>query len=288
MVEPVGDALGMRWTREGLSQDMGDVKARHEANRQSWNEAALVYERQLGEWVDFLRAGKSSLHEIERRNLGDLSKWCRSAVHLQCASGRDTLSLWHEGVKNITGVDISDVHIANARRLSAATGIPARWFCCDVLTPPEELSVSADLVITGRGAINWLHDLNAWGNVIARILKPGGVFHLLDDHPVSWLFRGECEDLQASQINYFQHAESSTGWPATYIGNQAKSGECESRKFERLWPISTVFKALRDAGLSIEHLGEHNEGYWDNFPALRADLRSTIPVTFSIMAKRPG
>ena len=103
----------------------------------------------------------SSLHPIERANLGDLRTWCGTAIHLQCASGRDTLSLWNEGVAEVIGVDIADVHIANAQRLSAALGAPATWYRCDVLETPSTLDGRADLVYTGQGALCWLHDLDA-------------------------------------------------------------------------------------------------------------------------------
>ncbi len=107
---------GMRYKLEPLAKDAGEVRELHEANRIGWNEAAIYYEEHLNEAIEFIRAGKSSLHPIERDNLGDLSDWCDTAIHLQCASGRDTLSLWNEGVKRVIGVDISDAHIANARR----------------------------------------------------------------------------------------------------------------------------------------------------------------------------
>jgi predicted O-methyltransferase YrrM len=89
-------------------------------------------------------------------------------VHLQCASGKDTLSLWIEGVEKVVGIDISDVHIANARRLSEAAGCrTVRWYRCDVLDTPQDLDGTADLVYSGRGAMFWVHDLDAWMAVVA-------------------------------------------------------------------------------------------------------------------------
>ena len=109
------------------ARDARDVQSRHESNRSAWNEGAIRYTEEVEETIEFLRAGGTSLHPIERANLGDLSKWCSTAIHLQCASGKDTLSLWNEGVKHVVGVDISDVHIATARRTSEALGAPATW-----------------------------------------------------------------------------------------------------------------------------------------------------------------
>ena len=228
-----------------LAPTPAEVKARHEANRAAWNEGAVRYTEEIAETIAFLAAGKSNLHPVERANLGDLAAWCRRAIHLQCASGRDTLSLWNEGVPQVVGVDISDVHIANARRISETLGAPAAWYRCDILDTPHELDGTADLVYTGRGALGWLHDLDGWAAVIARLLKPGGILSVFDDHPVTWLFEPETETLVATGYDYFTHSDSSRGWPSTYIGDLGVPEAEQALKYERLWPVSTVFGALR-------------------------------------------
>jgi SAM-dependent methyltransferase len=265
-----------------------EVRARHEANRSAWNEGAARYTAEIDETITFLAEGGSNLHPVERANLGNLAAWCRTAIHLQCASGRDTLSLWNEGVPQLIGVDISDVHIANARRISEALGAPATWYRCDILDTPHELDDTADLVYTGRGALGWLHDLDGWAAVIARLLKPGGTVSVFDDHPVTWLFEPETETLVATGYDYFAHSDSSQGWPSTYIGDLDVPVAEQALKYERLWPVSAVFGALRGAGLVVEHFGEHREEYWDSFPKLKPELKATIPMTFSMIARRPG
>lgn len=264
-----------------------DVRARHQANRLAWNEGAVRYTQEVEETIAFLRAGQSNLHPVERAHLGDLAAWCDVAIHLQCASGRDTLSLWNEGVKRVVGVDISDVHIANARLTGAALGAPATWYRCDILDTPHELDGTADLVYTGRGALCWLHDLDGWAAVIARLLKPGGILHVFDDHPFTWFFAQETADLVPTGFDYFTHSDSSQGWPATYIGELDVPVEQQTRKYERLWPLSAIFGALRGAGLDVEHFGEHRDEFWDGFPKLNPELKARLPMTFSMIARRP-
>jgi SAM-dependent methyltransferase len=271
---------------EQPARDADEVRARHEANRASWNEGAVWYTDRIEEDIEFLRSGKSSVHPIERRNLGDLSPWCNRAIHLQCASGRDTLSLLAEGAREVVGVDISDRHIANATRTSDALGAPAQWFRCDVLDTPHELDGTADLVYTGRGAICWLHDMDAWAAVIHRLLKPGGVVHLYDDHPISWLFDINAETLIFSGNSYFDHAESSKGWPAVYIGELAIPLAEQTRKYERSWNISTMFMALHNAGLAVELFGEYPDRYWQAFDKLKPELEGKIPLSFAMMARK--
>ncbi len=270
-----------------LTTSAAEVRARHEANRAAWNEGAARYTEEVAETIAFLRNGGSNLHPVERANLGDLRAWCRTAIHLQCASGRDTLSLWNEGVSQVIGVDISDVHIANARQTSEALAAPAQWYRCDVLETPHELDGTADLVYTGRGALCWLHDLDGWAAVIARLLKPGGIVHIFDDHPITWLFAQDTAELVATGLDYFAHSDSSQGWPATYIGELDVPVKQQAVKYERLWPLSATFAALRRAGLTVEHFGEHREAYWDGFPLLRPELKVRIPMTFSMLARRP-
>jgi len=269
-----------------------EIQARHESNRAGWNEGARHYTAQIEATVAFIRAGKSNLHPLERRNLGDLASWCQTAIHLQCASGRDTLSLLNEGVGRVVGVDISDVHIDNARQTCkrlAELGHPvnAAWVRCDVLDAPHELDASADLVYTGRGALCWIHDIQHYAGVVARLLKPGGVYHVLDDHPLTNLFELEPETFVLRGTGYFGHWETSRGWPSTYIGDSLGIPvEQQAEKYERVWTLMEVVNALIGAGLAIEYLGEHPEHYWNAFPNLKPEWRGLLPMTFSIRARK--
>ncbi|HEV1996740.1 MAG TPA: class I SAM-dependent methyltransferase, partial [Candidatus Dormibacteraeota bacterium] len=126
----------------GVTSTPKEARQRHQSNREAWNEGAAHYAENVDATINFIRDRQSNLHPVERAILGDLSRF-DTALHLQCASGRDTLSLWVEGVRRVVGVDISDVMIANARRTSEAVGAPATWFCCDVLDTPRELDSTA-------------------------------------------------------------------------------------------------------------------------------------------------
>jgi SAM-dependent methyltransferase len=272
---------------EPLAGDESEIRARHESNRSSWNEGARHYTDNLDQAIASLRAGISNYHPVERRSLGDLHRF-HTAIHLQCASGRDTLSLWLEGVQRVIGVDISDVHIANARVMSAALNAPAEWYRCDVLDTPHTLDGSADLVYTGRGAINWLQDLAGWAQVIYRLLKPGGTFHIYDSHPFVWLVDYEASQLKFIGIDYFNHADSGKGWPDTYIGDTIGIPvEEQSTHYERLWTLGEVVTTLAQAGLQIISLGEHPEDYWDSLPLLPEAQKKGLPLTFSILARKP-
>ena len=143
--------------------------------RAAWDEAAERYEGWFDEAVELIRAGGSNLLPVEHDLIGDLHGRCRRAIHLQCAGGRDTLSLWNLGADEVVGVDFSPRMLdAGGAADRPRPARPARWVEADVLDTPHDLDGTGDLVYTGRGAILWLQDLDAWAAVLRRLLAPGG------------------------------------------------------------------------------------------------------------------
>src|SRR6478672_11697417 len=157
--------------RRPSPEELAAVAAMHAANRAAWDEASERYEGWLDEAVALIRSGGTNLFGIETQLIGDLHGRCRRAIHLQCAGGRDTLSLWNLGAEEVVGIDFSPRMLELARRLSEAVGARARWIEEDVLDAPAELDGTGDLVYTGRGALIWLQDLDAWARVIRRLLS---------------------------------------------------------------------------------------------------------------------
>lgn len=268
---------------------MDSVKNLHEDNRKGWNEGAEAYEADLQEQIEFLRSGGQNFCPPEFEFLKNLGSWCHRAIHLQCAGGTDTLSLWNLGAHEVVGVDISDRMIAVAEEKGRALNAPAKWFRSDILETPHELDGTADLVYTGRGAICWIMDLDAWAQVVARLLKPGGKFYLYEGHPISemWTMEDSTYVLDAEYGNYFADtAIASSGWPSTYIGDLGKPTEEHATKHERCWRLSQIVNALIGAGLTINQIEEHPDVFWDRYPNMPSEMVSRLPQTLSILASK--
>ena len=131
--------------RPATPAEIADVPAMHAANRAAWDEAAERYEGWFDEAAALIRSGGTNLFGAEVELIGDLHGRCRRAIHLQCAGGRDTLSLWNHGAAEVVGVDFSPRMLDLAARLAAATGAPARWVLSDVLDTPHELDGTGDV-----------------------------------------------------------------------------------------------------------------------------------------------
>lgn len=268
-----------------------EVRRRHAQTGAAWDEAAARYAQEIAADVAFLRAGGTNFCPPEYAHLADLGSWCGRAVHLQCAGGRDTLSLWNLGAREVVGVDISARMLACARAKSEALGAPATWVRSDILETPSSLDGTADLVYTGRGALCWMLDIDAWARVAARLLAPGGMLYVFDGHPMDWVWDMEADHyrLDPRYGNYFSEAvETEAGWPSVYIPEDVRPEEGWSPKHERQWTLGAIVTAVARAGLRIEALEEHPDDYWDGFAAMRRELRPLLPHTFSLRARGPG
>ena len=99
----------------------------------------------------------------------------------------DTMS-WARLGANATGIDLSDASIALAQELNAELGLGTRFIRSNVYDLPRVLDEEFDIVYTALGALCWLPDMDRWGQIIARYLKPGGTFYMLDEHPAGRIF----------------------------------------------------------------------------------------------------
>lgn len=281
-----------RNVRPASSAERADPRAMHAANRAAWDEAAERYEGWFDEAVALIQSGGSNLFPVEHDLIGDLRMGrdglgTNRAIHLQCAGGRDTLSLWNLGAREVVGVDISPKMIDLAARLSAATGAPATWIEADVLDTPHELDGTGDLVYTGRGAIIWLQDLDAWAAVLRRLLSPTGRLVVFDGHPAEWLFDADADGRwQATDYDYFGGAEASKGWAPEYIDHLSVAEDDQSWKFARAWTLGEIVTALLGAGLRLETVKEHPVDWWAGHRDVRPELRGHVPLSFSVTATR--
>jgi SAM-dependent methyltransferase len=273
--------------RRATPSEAADLRAMHAATRAAWDEAAERYERWLAEAVSLIQSGGTNLFGVEVELIGDLHGRCRRAIHLQCAGGLDTLSLWNLGAAEVVGVDFSPRMIDLAERLTAATGAPARWILSDVLDTPHELDATADLVYTGRGSLIWLQDLDAWGAVVARLLSPTGRFVLFEGHPIEWLFDVDSDGRWiATDYDYFAGPEASRGWAPEYIDHLSIPDTEQSLKFARAWTLGEVITALLDADLRLERVAEHPIDWWGGHADVRPEERGRVPLSFSVVGRR--
>lgn len=258
-----------------------DIEAIHKETGAYWDECAEWYtggKTEEAETIAFLRSGGSYLSENERGILGDLTPWCKRAIHLQCSIGLDALSLLNHGAAEVVGVDISEPLLASARRKAEALNARTTWYCCDILQTPDLLNETADLVYTGKGAICWMMDLAAWAKVVARLLVPGGKLFLHDEHPLDWVW-----ETKATEFTFDQEH-------GNYFSEKLREGMFYRKSIavprSHQWTVSQIINIIIAAGLTIDLFNEYPEPFWDQFPDIPPETLHRLPHTFTVLAHK--
>ena len=222
------------------------------ANRAFWDEIAPHHAASEFYAVERFLSNPDSLGDIEKAEVGPVAGL--SICHLQCHIGLDTLSLARRGA-TVTGLDFSAVSLGIARDLSTRTGIAATFVQADVLDAADSLPGRYDLVFTTGGVLMWIADLDRWAQNCARLLGRGGVFYLLDIHPLAMAFEPTDNGFTVAS-NYFGSREPDI---SAADGSYAVSnvGLRQQETCEWVHPVGQVVTALADAGLVIEFLHEH-------------------------------
>ncbi|MFC2147039.1 class I SAM-dependent methyltransferase [Bacteroidota bacterium] len=255
-------------------------------NKASWNSKTDTHmESEFYNMKGFL-VGETSLKNIELNLLGDINGL--RILHLQCHFGQDTLSLGRLGA-HVTGVDLSDKAIDRARELALKTKIDANFICCDIYDLPKHLNKEFDIIYTTYGTIGWLPDLNKWGKIISRFLKPGGRLIFAEFHPVVWMFDDEFSKIAYSYFNSGPIMETETG---TYAKRDANL----TLKYI-MWnhSIGEVITSLTQNGIEVTSLKEYDYSPYNCFKfTIESEpgkfrikhLGNKLPMVYSIEGRK--
>lgn len=256
-------------------------------NRLTWNQKVKVHAGSKMYDLENFKQGKSSLNSYELNALGNVQD--KSLLHLQCHFGQDTLS-WNRLGASCVGIDISDDGISLAKQLNDKLNLNAQFVCCNVLDVSKHIEETFDIVFTSYGVIGWLHDLKPWAKMIAQRLKPGGVFYMVEFHPIVWMF-DYTESQPKMTYGYMQEEVIYEEYSGTYADESSKM---TSKEYGWNHGLGEVVTALTEAGLHIEYLREHAESPYNVLPNLSKTSSGMYvqedglyPLIFEIKATKP-
>lgn len=250
-------------------------------NRAFWDEVAPHHAASEFYAVEKFVATPDSLGAIEKAELGPVAGL--EICHLQCHIGLDTLSLARRGA-TVTGVDFSAESLRIARELSVRTKINADFIESDVLDAAATLGREFDLVFTSGGVLMWFGDLDRWARNCVELLRPGGVFYLLDIHPLAMALRPTDTGYELA-ADYFGGGEPSvTRADGSYAVKDIGLEHQETHEW--IHPVGDVITALADAGLAIDFLHEHPAD-GPTRTSLADGGRHQLPALFSVRGHVP-
>lgn len=255
-----------------------------ESNKNIWNQRTLVHKDSSFYNLEGFRRGQSVLTPIELNELGDVKG--KKMLHLQCHFGMDSLD-WARRGAEVTGVDLSENAIEEARKLNDELGLDAKFICCNVYDLGNHLDEKFDIVFCSYGVVGWLPDLAAWGKLVSSYIKPGGIFYLAEFHPVVWMFDDDFTQIKYAYENQELIIVENHG---TYTDRKAG---IEGKEYSWNHSISEVLNSLIRAGLTIEVF---NEYMYSPYPCFRnviefekgkwhiKGMEGKIPMVYSLKA----
>jgi 2-polyprenyl-3-methyl-5-hydroxy-6-metoxy-1,4-benzoquinol methylase len=263
---------------------MNEYSNYFEANKELWNKRTAVHKDSSFYDLAGFKAGKNVLTPIELNELGDVKG--KKMLHLQCHFGMDSLN-WARLGADVTGIDLSDEAINEAKKLNDELDLNAKFICCNVYDLKEHLGEKFDIVFTSYGVVGWLPDLDKWAEIISHYLKPGGIFYMAEFHPVVWMF-----DDEFTHIKYFYENRELivTENYGTYTDRDA---DIKGKEYSWNHSISEVLNALIKQGLQIEHFNEFTYSPYPCFSNIVQGedgnwrikgMEGKIPMVYSVKA----
>lgn len=263
-----------------------DHKKAFETNRKTWNKKVAIHEKSDFYNLNEFKKGKSSLNHYELDALGDVSN--KTLLHLQCHFGQDTLSWARMGAK-ATGIDLSDEGIKLAKELNEELKQDVNFVCCNVLDVSKHISEKFDIIFTSYGTIGWLPDLKPWAQMISERLKPGGIFYIVDFHPIAWMFDYTTNPPKL-EYGYMQKEAIYEEYKGTYADTESNM---ISKEYGWNHPLSEVINSLIETGLIIDYLNECDGSPYNIFPSLVKNDRGYFelpskmyPLIFEVKARK--
>ncbi|MBC5775308.1 class I SAM-dependent methyltransferase [Pontibacter sp. KCTC 32443] len=254
-----------------------------DVNRALWDTRTATHVNSEFYDVASFKAGRNSLNEIELALLGDVRG--KKILHLQCHFGQDTLSLARMGA-DVTGADLSEVAIAQAKQLAGELQVNARFICCNVLELDKYLDDQFDIVFCSYGVIGWHPDLNAFTSIVSRFLKPGGEFYLIEFHPFIWMYDNNQEKIAYAYFNRGPIVEVEEG---TYADRNAP---IKNNSYTWNHPLSDTISSLLNNGLELTDFQEYDYSPYNIFKNMTQEgskyrlkgLEGMLPLVFSVKA----
>ncbi|MEI8410380.1 MULTISPECIES: class I SAM-dependent methyltransferase [unclassified Kribbella] len=243
-------------------------------NRVAWEAASAKYVNEHDELLERARQGER-LFDRETELLQPLLDEQPTVVHFQSGHGLDDLALVRAGARQVVGVDYSAVAAGSAQRRAVELGLRCQYVVAEVPGVPVK-DGCADLVYTGKGALIWMRDINAWARDAARVLRPGGHLFVYEAHPAVPLWTwDEDEPRIRPDRSYFAESHINDTYPA----NGAQEWQ---------WTLGQIVTAVGAAGMHVETLEEYAEPFWRPADGHNAAAWSgRLPNSYALLARRP-
>lgn len=268
------------------------------ANQANWDQRTPIHLASAFYGVDGSREPDSWFAEYEWTDLGELRGV--DLLHLQCHLGVETIALARRGAR-VVGLDISAESVVQARSVARQHDVDVEYVQGNVYDALDVLGGrDFDRIYTGKGALCYLPDLSVWADIVARLMRPGGSFYVVEFHPLLYSL-GVVPPPDGGQElllrNDFLSGRGAERRDATYTYTDGPALADARVAYEWRHEIADVVNALVGAGLRIERLRESEKLPWPRWSGMVRDEYGwyrlpddspRIPLLYALSARKPG
>jgi len=126
--------------------------------------------------------------ETDLKLFGDLK--AKKVLDIGCGSGHSLKYMADQGAAELWGIDISSSQIKNAKSYLGENNLTANLFESPMEVNPGIPENYFDIVYSIY-AFGWTVDLDTSINLVSKYLKPGGIFIMSWDHPLTGCIKSE-------------------------------------------------------------------------------------------------
>ena len=259
------------------------------ANRTAWDQSAGLH-REGAEWrrlaEGFATPGFSCLDDVQTALLAEAGVAGKDVAQLCCNNARELLSVKNLGAGRCVGFDQSAAFLAQGRELAAIAGQELELVEGDIYGLPAAYDAAFDIVMVTIGVFGWMPDLPEFLAIPARLLKPGGLFLVHEEHPIMNVFDPAAERPFEPSASYFRKEPFAEDRAIVYCGEEAPQVETH---YWFVHPLSAVLSGVLQNDFAIEAFRE----YPNNISAAEFDLYESrpgveLPMSYVLVARKAG
>ena len=151
-----------------------------------------------------------------------------------------------------------------------------------------------DIVYTSKGILCWISDIDKWANEISFLLKKGGIFYIMESHPILNIFDDEIVgDLKV--INSYFHTKNPIEYNDDHPDYSNKDYIPVNKTYEWHWTMSDIVNALIRNGMKIVFIHEYEKIFYKAFDGMVQDnegwwimekYKGKVPFVFTLKAEK--
>ncbi len=255
------------------------------ANRAAWDQAAPLHRSQNHDRLlkAFSEPGFSCLNDIEITRLKALDIAGKDVAQICCNNGRELLSVKNIGAGRCVGFDGYEGFVEQARDIASAGMIECEFVCTDIYDIGPQYYASFDVVTITIGVLSWMPELDKFFAVLGKLLRPGGVLFIYEQHPILDMIEpAAADDPVVWELSYFSKEPYVDTECLDYYGG----GSYESKP---LYSFSHTMAEIIMAGvnnkMAVEHFEEHPDhisNTWWNVEKHGPEL----PMSYALVLRR--